>query len=178
MRRIVLMLTSLSLAGCGYGALRQAHEAQISMIGMSRADLLSCAGPPAKSTTLSPVAHVDTYTYSPSNNNGFTLSLPLSMGDVAIGGSGTGCMAYVRVINGKVAEVHHTGADDLTVGEDGVCNPIFRGCMRQPKPKMQPVTGENDSHSSAFTPPPVPRQPRAAEEIETTTTSAAASAKK
>ena len=178
MRRIVLVLTSLSLAGCGYGASRQAHEAQISMIGMSSADLLSCAGPPAKSTTLNPVAYIDTYTYSPSNNNGFTLSLPLSLGGVALGGSGTGCTANVRVINNRVTEVHYTGADDLAVGEDGVCDPIFRGCMRQPEPTMQPVTGGNYSHSSAFVAPPVPRQPSAAEEMETTTTPAAVPAKK
>jgi hypothetical protein len=44
MRRIVLMLTSLSLAGCGYGASRQAHETQTSMIGMSSADLYRVPG--------------------------------------------------------------------------------------------------------------------------------------
>ena len=52
MRRNALMLATLSLAGCGYGASRQAHEAQISMIGMSSADLLACAGPPTKSTKI------------------------------------------------------------------------------------------------------------------------------
>jgi hypothetical protein len=100
------------------------------------------------------------------------------MGGVAIGGSGTGCTADVRVINDKVTEVHYTGADDLAVGEDGVCDAIFRGCMRQPEPTMQPVTGANYSHSSAFVAPPVPRQPSAAEEIKTTTTPAAVSVKK
>lgn len=168
MRRSAILLATLSLAGCGYGASRQAHEAQISMIGMSSADLLACAGPPVKSTKINEGAHVDTYTYSPSSGNGFTLTLPLSLGGVALGGSGTGCTADVRVVNNKVSEVHYTGADDETIGNDGVCDPIFRGCLRQPEPTMQPVTGPNYDKSSAFHSPPVPQQTSAAEEMETT----------
>ncbi|GAB0115945.1 hypothetical protein [Acidisoma sp. 7E03] len=168
MRRTALMLATLSLAGCGYGASRQAHEAQISMIGMSSADLLACAGPPVKSTKINSAAHVDTYTYTPANGNGFTLSLPLNLGGVALGGSGNGCTADVRVVNNKVSEVHYTGADDLTIGNDGVCNPIFRGCLRQPEPTMQPVTGPNYDASSAFHAPPVPPQTSEAEQMETT----------
>lgn len=168
MRRTALMLATLSLAGCGYGASRQAHEAQISMIGMSSADLLACAGPPVKSTKINGAAHVDTYSYTPTNGNGFTLSLPLNLGGVALGGSGNGCTADVRVVNNKVTEVHYTGADDLTVGNDGVCNPIFRGCLRQPEPSMQPVTGPNSDASSAFHAPPLPPQPSEAEQMETT----------
>lgn len=168
MRRSALLLATLSLAGCGYGASRQAHEAQISMIGMSSADLLSCAGPPVKSTKINHAAHVDTYSYSPSAGNGFTLTLPLSLGGVALGGSGTGCTADVRVVNNKVTEVHYTGANDMTIGNDGVCDPIFRGCLRQPEPTMQPVTGPNYDKSSAFHSPPVPQQTGQAEEMETT----------
>lgn len=168
MRRSAILLLTLSLAGCGYGASRQAHQAQISMIGMSAADLLSCAGPPVKSTKINGAAHVDTYTYNPANTNGFTLTLPLSLGGVALGGSGNGCIANVRVVNNKVSEVHYTGADDQTIGNDGVCNPIFRGCLRQPEPTMQPVTGNNYDDASAFHSPPVPPQTRDAEEMETT----------
>jgi hypothetical protein len=178
MRRYALMLATLSLAGCGYGASRQAHEAQISMIGMSSADLLACAGPAAKSTKINDAAHVDTYTYSPANNNGFTLSLPLSLGGVALGGSGNGCIADVRVVNNKVTEVHYTGADDLSIGNEGVCEPIFRGCMRQPEATMQPVTGDNYDKSSAFHSPAVPPQTSEAEDMETTATPAAASTPK
>lgn len=168
MRRSAILLATLSLAGCGYGASRQAHQAQISMIGMSSADLLACAGPPVKTTKLNPVAHVDTYTYTPSAGNGFTLTLPLSLGGVALGGSGTGCTADVRVVNNKVSEIHYTGADDETIGNDAVCDPIFRGCLRQPEPSMQPVTGQNYDKSSAFHSPPVPPQTSQAEEMETT----------
>ncbi|HTI00964.1 MAG TPA: hypothetical protein VL752_08460 [Acidisoma sp.] len=178
MRRSAILLATLSLAGCGYGASRQAHEAQISMIGMSSADLLSCAGPPAKSSPINKAAHVDTYTYNPSSGNGFTLTLPLSLGGVALGGSGTGCIADVRVVNNKVSEVHYTGSDDETIGDDGVCDPIFRGCMRQPEATMQPVTGKDYDKSSAFHSPPVPPQTIQAEQMETTAPAAVSTPKK
>jgi len=166
MRRSAILLATLSLAGCGYGASRQAHEAQISMIGMSSADLLSCAGPPVKSTKINEAAHVDTYTYSPATGNGFTLTLPLSLGGVALGGSGNGCIANVRVVNNKVSELHYTGADDQMIGNDAVCDPIFRGCMRQPEATMQPVTGQDYDTSSAFHSPAVPPQTSQAEQLE------------
>ena len=167
MRRTTIMLATLSLAGCGYGASRDAHLAQISMIGMSSADLLACAGPPAKSTKINDVAHVDTYTYNPAASNGLTLTLPLSLGGVALGGSGTGCIADVRVVHNNVTEVHYTGANDESIGQDGVCDPIFRGCLRQPEATMQPVNGTDYGKSSAFHSPAVPPQTSDAEQTET-----------
>lgn len=178
MRRIALMLATLSLAGCGYGASQTAHQAQISMIGMSEADLLACAGPPAKTTELNPAAFVDTYSYSPAAGNGFTLTLPFTLGGVALGGSGTGCRADIRLVDHRVAEVHYTGADDMTIGSDGVCAPIFRGCLRQPESTMRPVTGKNSHQASAFNPPPIPAQSSTAEEITTPVAGAPAAPKK
>lgn len=163
MRRLALMLAVLPLAGCGYGASRMAHQAQISMIGMSEADLLSCAGPPAKQTRLNPEAVVDTYGYSPGSSNGFTLTLPLTLGGVSLGASGTTCTADVRIVDHRVTEVHYTGADDMTIGEDGVCAPIFRGCLRQPEATMVPDVSKAYDKASAFSSPAVPAQPPAAE---------------
>ena len=159
MRRSAFLLATLSLAGCGYSQSRMAHEAQISMIGMSSADLLACAGPPTSTTKISDVAEVRTYAYKPAGTGGLTVTLPLTLGAVAIGGGGIGCSAMMRVVDGKVTEVHYTGDDDLTIGNDGVCTPVIRGCMRQPEATMQPVTGTNYDHSSAYSSPPVPPQP-------------------
>lgn len=169
MRRNAIVLATLSLAGCGYGASRDAHLAQSSMIGMSAADLLACAGPAAKSTKINDKAHVDTYTYNPAATGGLTLTLPLSLGGVALGGSGTGCIANVRVVRNTVTEVHYTGPNDMTIGSDGVCDPIFRGCVRQPEATMQPVTGPDYDQSSAFHSPAVPPQTRESEDMEPTT---------
>lgn len=178
MRRSALILATLSLAGCGYSESRHAHLAQISMIGMSSADLLACAGPAAKSTKINDVAHVETYTYNPSATGGFNLTLPLSLGGVSLGGSGTGCIANVRIVNNKVTEVHYTGPDDMTIGGEGVCEPIFRGCLRQPEGTMQPVNGADYDQSSAFHSPPVPPQTSQAEDMEATPAAAASTPKK
>src|ERR1700761_6920887 len=104
MRRTALLLATLSLASCGYGASRQAHEAQISMIGMSAADLVACAGPAAKTTKLNDNAEVDTYTYTPPAGAGFNLTLPLELGGITIGGPGNSCITNVRLVDKRVTE--------------------------------------------------------------------------
>ena len=167
MRRTALLLATLSLASCGYGASRQAHEAQTSMIGMSAADLVACAGPAAKTTKLNDNAEVDTYTYTPPAGAGFNLTLPLELGGITIGGPGNSCITNVRLVDKRVTEIHYTGPNDLDVGEDGVCDPIIRGCMRQPEATMQPVTGKDYDKSSAFGSPAVPSQPAEAQEPNT-----------
>jgi hypothetical protein len=167
MQRTALLLATLSLASCGYAASRQAHEAQISMIGMTAADLTACAGPPAKTTKLNSHAEVDTYTYTPAAGSGFNLTLPLSLGGITIGGAGSSCTTNVRLVDNRVTELHYTGADDLDIGEDGVCDPVIRGCMRQPESSMQPVTGQNHDESSAYHSPAVPAQPAAAQDTNT-----------
>ncbi len=167
MRRTALLLATLSLASCGYGASRQAHEAQTSMIGMTAADLTACAGPPTKTTKLNSNAEVDTYTYTPPTGSGFNLTLPLSLGGITVGGAGNTCTTNVRLVGNRVTEVHYTGADDLDIGNDGVCAPVIRGCMRQPEASMQPVTGRNYDDSSAYRSPAVPPQPSGAQEPNT-----------
>jgi hypothetical protein len=167
MRRTALLLATLSLASCGYGASRQAHEAQTSMIGMTAADLVACAGPPAKTTKLNGDSEVDTYTYTPPAGAGFNLTLPLELGGVTIGGPGNSCITNFRLVDKRVTEVHYTGPDDLDIGNDGVCDPVIRGCMRQPEATMQPVTGKTYNDSSAFASPAVPKQPADAQEPDT-----------
>jgi hypothetical protein len=167
MRRNALLLATLSLASCGYGASRQAHEAQISMIGMTSADLLACAGPPTKTTKIDDDARVDTYVYTPPTGAGLNITLPLTLGGVTVGGSGNSCSTNIRLVGNRVTEVHYTGANDLTIGNDGVCDPVIRGCMRQPEASMQPVTGQNYDQSSAYHSPSVPPQPPQAQEPNT-----------
>ncbi|MCQ8278591.1 hypothetical protein NFI95_09015 [Acetobacteraceae bacterium KSS8] len=150
------------LSGCGYGASKLAHQAQISMIGMSQADLVACAGPPDKTIQLSDATQIFNYVYKPNGTGGFNLELPLNLGGVSLGGSGTYCSANIRVVNHRVSEVHYTGDDDKSVGSDGVCAPILRGCVRQPEPTMGPV---KDNGASAFHSPAVPQQTTLGETI-------------
>jgi hypothetical protein len=73
----------------------------------------------------------------------------------------------VRLVDNRVTELHYTGADDLDIGNDGVCDPVIRGCMRQPESSMQPVAGQDHSESSAYHSPAVPAQPAAAQDANT-----------
>lgn len=163
--RLILATTPLlALSGCGYPESRLVHEAQISMIGMNSNDLQNCAGPPDKVTKLNDRTQVYTYLYKPPSNGAFNLQLPLSLGGVSIGGGGSYCSANLRLVDNRVTELHYTGDEDKTIGEDGLCEPLIRGCMRQPEPSMQPVGGNNYDRSSAFKPPAVPPQPPISEE--------------
>jgi hypothetical protein len=157
-----LLLSALPLAGCGYGDARTAHAAQTAMIGMSAADLMACAGPPDKVTRLSPASEIDSYDYKPPADPGLGVTLPLSLGGVTLGGGGGACSAMMRVVEGRVTEVHYAGSTDQAVGQDSTCAPVVRGCMRQPEATMRPV-GQGYDGASAYHSPPVPPQPAAAE---------------
>ena len=160
---------ALALGGCGYSQSKMAHQAQYSMIGMSVADLQACAGPPDKTTKLNAHTQLLTWINKPAATGGVTVQLPLSLGGVSVGGSGTYCAASMRVVDGLVSEVHYAGDDDLAMGTDGVCAPLVRGCLRQPEPTMRPATGPSKvPTASAFHSPAVPAQSPAAEATDAT----------
>lgn len=156
------LIGALLLSGCGYYASRQSHQAQFSMVGMGVNDLEACAGPPDKTTRIG-AAQIFTYDYKPAGTGGLTVTLPLELGGVALGGSGTYCRADFRLVDNKVTELHYTGDDDDTIGQDGVCAPLIRGCLRQFEPTETDPT-HSWSRASAFSAPPVPAQPAAGED--------------
>ncbi len=160
-RRVLAAPLLLTLAGCGYSASHDAHKAQIGMIGMSANDVQACAGPPDKTVQLNPDTQLFSYVYKPSATGGLTVDLPLSLGGISLGGSGTYCSATLRLVDNKVTDLHFSGDNDKAVGEDGVCEPLIRGCLRQPEPTMQPAAAM--SKASGFHPPPEPAQPADAE---------------
>lgn len=162
--RPVAILATLLLSGCGYHAGRQAHLAQASMVGMSESDLVACAGPPDKTLAVNLHTSVYSYQYKPPTNAGFNLTLPLDLGGVNVGGSGSICNASVRLVDHKVTDLHYSGDNDASNGNDAMCEPIVRGCMRQPEATMQPITGANYNNSSAYRQPVEPSQPAASQE--------------
>jgi hypothetical protein len=162
-----LAVVPLLLAGCGYGDSRTAHQAQVSMIGMNGNDLQACAGAPDKTVKLNPDTQVFTYEFKPAGAGGVNVTLPLELGGVVAGASGSYCRANFRLVNNRVTELHYTGDNDRAVGNDGVCEPLIRGCMRQPEATMQPVDATTRDRSSAYRSPAVPQQPSASEEPDT-----------
>ena len=77
---------ALSVAGCGYGASKSAHQAQFSMVGMSVNDLQACAGPPDKTVPLNPQTQIFAYSTKPGVAGGLGLPIPL-LGTITLGGS-------------------------------------------------------------------------------------------
>ncbi|NHO32956.1 hypothetical protein [Acetobacter fallax] len=158
---VVLTGAALSLSGCGYFNSRTVHKAQMAMIGMTSNDLQSCAGTPDKVTKLNGTTQLYQYSYKPSATGAFSFN-PLGFGAISFTGNGSSCTALMRLDHDQVTEVHYTGDDDRTIGNDGVCEPLVRGCMRQPESTMQKVNGGPFGPVSAFSAPAIPAQSQSA----------------
>ena len=154
MTRPAILAATLLLASCGYEDSRLAHEAQISLVGMSAADLQACAGVPDRAKKLDDGTEVFTYTLKNDAAGGVNITLPIIGGGYTLGGSGSSCNANIRVADSRVQDVFYSGNNDRPVGTDGVCAPIFRGCMRRPQPGMTPIAAENRPALSAYVQPP------------------------
>ncbi|MCO6417481.1 hypothetical protein JYK14_15115 [Siccirubricoccus sp. KC 17139] len=159
MKRLALLVLPMSLVGCGHADSRPAHEAQLSLVGMTSADLQSCAGIPDKSMRIDNRTEIFTYTYKNDATGGVEIILPVIGGGYQLGGSGSNCSANMRLVDGRVYSVFYSGNNDRPVGTDGVCAPIIRGCMRRPQASMTPMTAETRHNVSAFSQPPAPPPP-------------------
>ncbi|MFC0408236.1 hypothetical protein [Roseomonas elaeocarpi] len=159
MRKPFLLATLLTLAGCGYSDSRMAHQAQINMEGMTAVDLQSCAGVPDKTKKIDDHTEIFTYNLKNDSSGGVEVTLPIVGGGYTIGGSGSQCAANFRMVDNKVAALFYSGNNDRTVGEDGICAPIIRGCMRRPQSSMIPLDDETRALSSGFHQPPAPPPP-------------------
>ncbi len=159
--RLVLIGVALNLSGCGYFASRSVHKAQMAMIGMTSNDLQACAGAPDKVTKLNATTQLYQYAYKPGATGAFSIN-PFGLGAVSFTGNGSSCTAIMRLDHDQVTEVHYTGDNDRAIGNDGVCEPLVRGCMRQPESTMRTINGGPFGPVSGFTPPPIPAQSQGA----------------
>lgn len=107
-----------------------AKKGRAYVLGMDARTLQTCAGIPTRTTELDPQTALYSYEIKYENTGGAQITLPLIGGGFKFGGSGSYCHAVVRVVDGKVAGVNYTGDNDEFIGREGVCAPIFRGCLR------------------------------------------------
>jgi hypothetical protein len=159
MKPTIILAGLLTLSGCGYSDSRMAHQAQINMVGMTLADLQSCAGVADRSTRIDDRTQILTYAVDNDSAGGIEVTLPVIGGGYTVGGSGSRCNANFRIEDNKVASLFYSGNNDRPIGEDGVCAPIIRGCMRRPQASMIPLNDETRALSSAYWQPPAP-EPR------------------
>jgi hypothetical protein len=141
------------LASCGYKDTQDARHAQASMVGMTATDLKTCAGLPDRTERLAEGEELYTYSLKqPANSGGITTTLPIIGGGLTLGNSGAYCNAIFRIRQGRVSDVRYSGDNDTPAGDNGVCGPIVRGCVRQPMASMTPLTPEGQPAA----PPPAP----------------------
>ena len=156
-------LPLLGLSGCGYFDSREAHRAQLAMIGMTSNDLQACVGLPASTKTLNDTTQIYQYTATmnvptASDSTIIPVQQILNMTQITLGGAGTTCKAIIRLDHDRVSEVHYAGDDDEIIGSDGICSIITRGCARQPEASMRKVNAGPFGPVSAFHSPPAPNQ--------------------
>ena len=156
-------LPLLGLSGCGYFDSREAHRAQLAMIGMTSNDLQACVGLPASTKTLNDTTQIYQYTATmnvptASDSTLIPIQQILNVTQITLGGAGTTCKAIIRLDHDRVSEVHYAGDDDEIIGSDGICSIITRGCARQPEASMRKVNAGPFGPVSAFHSPPAPNQ--------------------
>ncbi|AWU95257.1 hypothetical protein [Azospirillum ramasamyi] len=137
---ILLGGTAAILAGCATGPDPEvARRAQTTMIGMSKADLLACAGVPDRQASASGREYYTyvappTVAYSPGSSIGIGagsfgsssgVGLGLGFGVPVGGGTSTGCEATVVLgPRGTVEQVSYPAGASLSA-----CTPIVSNCV-------------------------------------------------
>ncbi|GBR47443.1 hypothetical protein [Neokomagataea thailandica] len=160
----MIALTALGgLSGCGYFDSRNAHKAQLEMVGMTSYDLQACAGLPGSTKKLNDTTEIWQYDGTQPvptlSDSGFIPAQSMiKMYQSAFGGGGTSCRMVLRLDHDRVSEVHYTGNDDEYIGQDGICSIITRGCARQRESTMRRVDAGPFGPVSAFHPPATPPQ--------------------
>ena len=127
---ILLSPLVLLLAGACATGHDTAEQGRRLIVGMDADSLQSCAGIPTRTKRLDKQTELYSYEVQYQNTGGVQVTLPIIGGGVKLGGSGSYCHALVRVVDGRVAGVNYTGDNDETIGREGACAPILRGCLR------------------------------------------------
>jgi len=125
----LMPLLLLAMTTCTSPGARVAEQARHSLVGMDVDDLQSCAGIPTRTATLGDGTRLLSYEQKNGNVGGVNVNLPL-VGGFNLAGSGSYCHALFRIDGGRVASLNYTGDNDDVDGEEGVCAPLVRGCLR------------------------------------------------
>lgn len=138
---VVLVLLG---SGCSPGY-EVAQKGRQFVVGMDVNTLKSCAGIPTRTAQLDARTKLYSYEIHYERTGGVQIILPIIGGGFSAGGSGSYCHALVRVVDGRVEHVTYTGDDDEMLGKDGVCAPIFRGCLREYEKASDPAKAQRSS---------------------------------
>jgi hypothetical protein len=139
------------LAACETGT-GVVHDSRAVLTGMDAEELQACAGIPTRTKRLNERTELLSYEQKNENVGGLQVAMPL-LGGFKLAGSGSYCHAIFRIVDGRVAGLHFTGDNDDALGEEGVCAPIVRGCVRAHGPAAEPDdTGSAQASSATLQP--------------------------
>ncbi|MFA5122121.1 hypothetical protein [Zavarzinia sp.] len=147
MKWMALVAVAGALGACASPRADAALQAQTSLIGMSKADLLSCAGAPAASVASVPNEEVLTYEsrtlsgyaagpsvglgfFGGSGNIGYGFGMPI--GPTPYVDDSQNCRASFTIRNGKVARVVYGGTDVRQTQRLEQCYQIIENCLPRP----------------------------------------------
>ncbi len=137
----LLGLGLLAISGCS-PAHHVAQKGREAVIGMDVDSLKSCAGIPTRTEQLDRRTTLYSYENKYERTGGAEVTLPIIGGGFSLGGSGSYCHALVRIVDGRVTAVNYTGDNDDMIGREGICAPIFRGCLRAQERTRQAATSD------------------------------------
>ena len=129
MPRPWIALLGFFVSGC-QASYYVAEKGRVSLIGMDTDSLKTCAGLPTRSERLDSGTTLYSYENKYEKTGGAEITLPIIGGGFSLGGSGSYCHAIVEIVGGRVVGVNYTGDNDDMIGKEGICAPIFRGCLR------------------------------------------------
>ncbi|MDG6093581.1 hypothetical protein LOC54_00385 [Acetobacter sp. AN02] len=148
------------LSSCGYFHSRSAHQAQVSMIGTTLTDLEACAGLPDKREKISDTVQILEYVYKPETTGDISIN-PFGISQISYNGKGHFCIAVFRIDEGRVSSLHYNGSTDMEIGTDGICEPLLRGCLRQPVTSMKHIRSSGLGVSGFYSPSEPSQTPEA-----------------
>ncbi len=131
----VLVLTAVAVGACEIQRAQQASDAQTTMVGMEKEQVLACMGPPAGMAAL---GGTEVWTYNSGNGRTDTDAWASAWGGwrsaFGVGSSSSTsrfCKIDVVMNGGRVARVNYTGPTGglLTDGEQ--CAFAIRNCLHQ-----------------------------------------------
>lgn len=120
MSRVTLCMLML-VSGCADIPGRARHD----LVGMSRSDLIACAGVPDNREALQD-GEVLQWRQDQQVQGPLTLKGPMSL-ELDLSGHGT-CHFVARLRQGRVAQVEYTGPSSTLMGPYSACQPLVLAC--------------------------------------------------
>lgn len=121
--RIKALICLLALSACSTVPMRAKRD----LIGVSRSDLIACAGVPDNVATL-PDGEVLQWRQDQQVQGPFTLKGPMSL-ELDLSGHGT-CHFIARLTSGYVSQVEYTGPSATLLGPYTACRPLILACEK------------------------------------------------